>query len=60
MNNKILNLQQYEAIKQQINLLPYSDERALLTDCANRLDMLLHRIYEYNRLPWYKRLFKDI
>lgn len=56
--NQIFNLQQYTALKEEVQCLPRTAQVSLLLDTATRLDLLNQRISTYNNLSWYKRIFK--
>lgn len=62
MYNKrnIMNEQYYRAAFEETDCMPKNAERALLLDACARIDYLQDRINKYNRLPFWKRLFKDI
>lgn len=57
---KIMNKQYYTAAFEEVDCKPKNAERELLLDVCARLDYTLDRINEYNRLPFWKRLFRDI
>lgn len=56
----MVNEQRYWELRQKVLFKEPTEERMLLLDVMEHLNYTINRINEYNRLPWWKKLFMDI